>query len=123
MLPSPETPSTQAVNRHSIISLILGIATLIFFCGGILVPIPLTSFICVPVSSIFGLVGLIYGVISLKRIKMHAQSGRPLAWAGILIGGFVFFCMICSIIALWIVWHTHAIHNFPTPPFIQNFEI
>lgn len=123
MLPAPETPPPQNVNRHAIISLISGIITLIIFCGGILIPIPFTSFICVPISSIIGLIALIYGVISLNRIKEQRQRGHPLAWAGIAIGGFVLFCMVCSVVALIFLFHINAIHSFPTPPFIQQFEI
>jgi hypothetical protein len=91
--PSPPT------NRHSITSLILGILTVIVFCGGIIIPIPFTSFICVPVSSLMGLFALIYGAISLNTIRRKNETGGFMAWMGILSGGFIFLCMLCVVIA------------------------
>jgi len=110
-------------NRHSIISLILGIITLIIFCGGILIPIPLTSLVCIPVSSLIGIVAIIYGIISLNRIKKHNQTGHPMAWTGILIGGFVLLCLLCTIAGLVSLFYfaPDTLNHFPIPPAIQNF--
>jgi hypothetical protein len=93
-LPSPPT------NRHSIISLILGILTLVFFCGSVVVPIPFTSFICAPVSFLLGLSALMYGAISLNTIRRNTETGSIMAWMGILSGGFVFLCILCMVIAV-----------------------
>jgi len=92
-LPSPPT------NRHSIISLTLGILTILALCGG-MVPIPFTGFICFPITFLLGLLALIYGAISLNTIRKNNEGGKPLAWMGILSGGFIFLCMLCMLIAI-----------------------
>jgi hypothetical protein len=86
-------------NKQSIISLILGILTLLIFCGGLL-PIPFTGFICFPSSFMLGFLALTYGAISLIRIKKHNESGRSMAWIGIVIGGFIFFCILLFVIGI-----------------------
>ncbi len=92
-LPTPPT------NKHSIISLILGILTILALCGG-MVPIPFTGFICFPTTFVLGLLALIYGAISLNTIRKNNESGKPWAWIGILSGGFIFLCMLCMLIAI-----------------------
>ncbi|GAB1470472.1 hypothetical protein MASR2M66_13490 [Chloroflexota bacterium] len=86
-------------NRHSIISFILGLLTLLLFCGS-WVPIPFTGFICYPTSFISGLLALIYGGISLNSIRRNNESGNVMAWAGILSGGFILLCMLCMVILI-----------------------
>ena len=90
--PSPPT------NKHSIISLVLGILTVILFCGG-MAPLPFTSIICFPPSFLLGFLALVYGAISLNAIRKNNETGQFHAWAGILSGGFIFLCMLCVIIA------------------------
>jgi hypothetical protein len=63
-----------------------------------------------------------FGAISLNRIQRQKESGRPIAWAGIMIGGFVFMCVMCMIIAA-ASFFFFAPNSIPTPPFIQNFSI
>ena len=116
-LPTPNPPST---NKHSIISLVLGLVTLFFFCGGILVPIPLTSFICIPFSALIGLGALIYGIVSLNSIRKNNETGHPMAWSGILIGGFVFLCLICMIAAILSLFNYAPEY---VPPFLQGYQI
>ncbi|HNC08860.1 MAG TPA: DUF4190 domain-containing protein [Anaerolineales bacterium] len=113
-------PPPSPTNRHSIISLLLGLITLFLFCGGIIVPIPFTSFICIPISAVIGLVASIYGFISLNRIRKTNESGRPMAWSGILIGGFVFLCMLCIVIALVSLFTFAPEH---VPPVLQNYQL
>ncbi len=91
--PSPKT------NPHSIISLILGMLTLLALCGG-MIPIPLTGFVCFPISFLLGLLALIYGAISLKTIRRNNEGGKTMAWTGILTGGFVFLCMVLMLAAI-----------------------
>ncbi len=91
--PSPKT------NTHSIISLILGILSTLTLCGG-MVPVPFTGFICFPSSFLLGLLALIYGTTSLNAIQRNNESGKPMAWTGILTGGLIFLCMICAFIAI-----------------------
>ncbi|NUQ60649.1 MAG: DUF4190 domain-containing protein [Anaerolineales bacterium] len=94
----PIYPSPR-INSHSIASLALGILTLLAFCGGMM-PVPFSGFVCLPVSFLFGFLSLIYGTISLNTIRKNGETGKPMAWAGILMGGLVFLCMICAIIAI-----------------------
>jgi hypothetical protein len=107
------------VNKHSIISLVLGILTLLTFCGG-LMPIPFTGFICFPSSFVLGLVALIYGVISLNKIKRHNEAGKPMAWFGIMLGGFIFLCILLFVIAIasLFVFAPDSIQ-----PMIENYSI
>ena len=88
-----------SINKHSIISLVLGILTLAFICGGV-VPIPLTGFVCFPAGFLFSIPTIIYGVISINKIKKSGETGLPIAWTGIAIGGFVFICMLCASVAI-----------------------
>ena len=117
---SSPTPNPPPTNRHSIVSLVLGLITLFLFCGGILIPIPFTSFICVPISALIGLGAFIYGIISLNTIRKNNETGHPMAWSGILIGGFVFLCLLCMIVAIL------SLFNFApqyVPPFLQGYQI
>jgi hypothetical protein len=111
-------------NRHSVISLILGILTVIIFCSGILIPIPFTSLICIPFSALIGVVALAYGMISLNHIKKHNQTGHSMAWTGILIGTFVLLCMLAVIAVLVSLFQLapDLFQNYPVPPFIRNFQ-
>ena len=53
------------------------------------------GFIC---SFIFGTVGLILSIISLVQIKQHAQQGKGLAIAGVVIGGLFTLYFIITLI-------------------------
>ena len=113
------TPSSPT-NRHSIISLALGILTVFTFCGGFIIPIPFTSLLCAPASFVTGVLALIYGIVSLNRIRKNNEAGRSIAWAGILSGGFVFLCVLCMVLALisLIIFSPEIL-----PPFLQNYQI
>ncbi len=115
-----EVPTPSPINRHSIISLVLGLLTVILFCGSFIIPIPFTSLICAPVSLLFGTLALIYGAVSLNRIRKHNESGSPLAWMGILSGGFIFLCILCVVVA-FISLFLFAPETLP--PFLQNYQI
>lgn len=112
-------PPLPKTNRHSAISLTLGILTLLTLCGGI-IPIPFTGFICFPISFLLGLLALIYGGISLNRIRKTGESGRFMAWSGIILGGFVFFCMVCVLVALLSLF---LFAPGVIPPFLENHPI
>jgi uncharacterized membrane protein len=92
--------STPPTNRQSIISLILGALTVILFCGNFLIPLPFTSLICLPLSFLLGIAALIYGMLSLNRIRKHNESGGFMAWTGIVSGGMVFLCVLCMIVTV-----------------------
>jgi hypothetical protein len=85
-----------------------------------MIPIPFTSVICAPVSFLLGILALLYGAISLNRIRKHNESGSPMAWMGILSGGFIFLCILCMLVAL-ISLFMAAPESFP--PFLQNYQI
>jgi hypothetical protein len=108
-------------NKQSILSLIFGILTILFLCMGT-IPIPFTGFICFPLSSLFGILALIYGVISLNQIRRSNETGRPMAWIGIMAGGFILMCMICMVMAIAgiFIFAPNSIH---LPPSMQNFHI
>jgi hypothetical protein len=108
------------INKHSVISLVLGILTVVIFCGGVIIPIPFTSLICAPASLLLGVSALVYGAISLNRIRRHNESGSPMAWMGILSGGFIFLCILCMIVAL-ISLFVFAPETLP--PFLQNRQV
>jgi hypothetical protein len=109
------------INNQSILSLVFGILTILSFCTG-LSPFPLTSIICFPTSFLLGILALAFGAISLNRIRKHNESGRPMAWIGIMIGGFVFVCVMCIIITFASLF-IFAPNSVPMPPFIQNFQL
>jgi hypothetical protein len=108
-------------NKQSILSLVFGILTIVFFCMG-LNPIPLTGFICFPLSGLVGILALIFGAISLNQISRHNHSGRPMAWTGIIIGGFVFMCIMCMVIVI-ISLFIFAPNSIHMPPLLNNYHI
>ncbi len=112
-------PSYPQTNRHSITSLILGILTVLALCGG-MVPIPFTGFICFPTSFITAFFALIFGVISLNQLKQRNESGHPMAWTGVIIGGFIFFCMLCMVIA---VVSLFVFAPNSVPPILNNYQL
>jgi uncharacterized membrane protein len=109
------------LNNQSVLSLVFGILTILSFCTG-LMPLPLTGFICFPISFLFGILALVFGAISLNRIRRHNEAGRPMAWIGIMIGGFVFLCVMCMIVVILSVF-IFAPNSVHMPPFIQKFPI
>ena len=116
---SDEQPSAAPLNRQSILSLVFGILTVMAFCISWL-PIPLTGVVCVPLSLLFGVLALVFGVTSLVQIRRQNGSGHHFAWGGILIGGFVFVCSLCMLIALIAVF-VFAPGTIPRWPFFNKF--
>ena len=116
-----EEISHSPINTQSMLSLIFGILTILFFCMG-LIPFPFTGFICFPLSFLFGILALILGMISLNQIRRWNETGSPMAWIGIIAGGFILSCVICMVIAIaaLFIFAPNSIH---LPPFIQNFNI
>jgi hypothetical protein len=108
-------------NRPAIISFILAVLTILSFCAGWL-PIPFTGFICLPMSVLLGVSALILGLVSLNQIRKSNESGSPLAWIGIVIGGFVFISMLCVLIAI-IALFVFSPDTIPVPPFFENYQI
>jgi len=106
-------------NRHSVISLILSLLTLLTFCGG-MIPFPFTGFICFPVSFLFGLLAFLYGLIAVRGIKQKNEGGLSMAWSGILIGGFVLLCTLCMVLAIASLF---LFSPDSLPPILQNYQI
>jgi len=109
------------INNQAILSLLFGILTILSFCMNF-IPIPFTEILCVPTSLLFGTLALVFGLLSLKRIRKQNESGRPMAWIGIMIGGFVFVCVICIIVAI-ISYYIFSPNSIHIPPFLDKYEI
>ena len=116
-----EDTTYSPTNKQSIISLIFGILTILFFCMG-WIPFPFTGIVCFPVSVLFGILALIFGAISLNQIRKHNHSGRPMAWMGITIGGFVFICTLCMLILIASLF-IFTPDTFHVPPFLDKYQI
>jgi hypothetical protein len=113
------TPSPT--NKHSITSLIFGILTLFSLCTASL-PVPFTGFICLPAGFLFSLIALIYGSISLSQIRKSKETGSPMAWIGIISGGFMFLCILCMIAAI-VSLFIFAPNYLPSTPFFDNYQL
>ncbi len=118
---SNEELPTFPLNPKSILSLVFAVLTLLTFCTGWL-PIPLTGVICFPSSFLLGILALIYGTVSLRQIRQRNESGHPMAWTGIIIGGFVFVCVLCMLIAIISIF-IYSPDIIPLPSFIQDPQI
>ena len=94
-----ETNTSPQNNPQAILSLIFGLVTILTGCMG-WIPIPFTGFICFPLSFIFGVLALIFGIVALNQIRRRNEAGSPMAWAGIIIGGIVFLCVLCMALSL-----------------------
>ena len=81
-------PST---NRNAVISSIAGALTIVSFCLGV-APIPFTDVICYSISLLFAAIALALGFTSLLQIRQSGESGRPLAWIEISVGGLTIAC-------------------------------
>ena len=97
-----ETKPTLSTNRNAVISSIAGALTIISFCLGV-APIPFTDIICYSMSLLFAVLALALGFTSLLQIRQSGESGRPLAWIGISVGGLTMLAVLC-IIALIVLF-------------------
>jgi hypothetical protein len=118
MGPNEITPSPVR-NKHSIISLTLGMLTVISLCVG-LAPLPGTGLVCLPAGMLFGLLALVLGFVALNRIKKHDQTGHSMAWTGIVIGGAVLLCILCLMLTFVSVI-VLAPDTLPTHPLINKY--
>ena len=116
-----EENTYSPINTQSILSLVFGILTILFLCLSMF-PFPLTTIICFPISFLFGILALVFGAISLNQIRQRKESGRPMAWIGIMAGGFILLCVICMVITIAALF-IFAPNSFHMPPFIQNFNV
>jgi energy-coupling factor transporter transmembrane protein EcfT len=116
-----EDSTYSPTNKQSVLSLIFGILTILFFCIG-WIPLPFTGFICFPLGILFGILALIFGIISLNQIRRHNHSGRPMAWTGIVIGALVFVCLLCMLIAI-ISLFIISPDSIQMPPFLDKYQI
>ena len=89
-----ETFQSPPVNTNSILSFIAAILTVILFCIG-LVPIPLSTFICDPLTLASGVLALVTGMKALRQIRQTGESGRVLALIGAWTGSAVVITTLC----------------------------
>ncbi len=117
-----ETPTSLPSNPQAVISLTLALLTILSFCTG-MVPIPFTGLICFPLGFFLGALALIFGLVALEQIRRRNEPGSPLAWTGIIIGGFVVLCMLCIVIsfASLFIFAPHYIPN--PPPFLEGYQL
>jgi uncharacterized membrane protein HdeD (DUF308 family) len=116
-----EKNTNSPTNSQAVLSLVFGLLTILSFCIGVF-PFPLTGFICFPASVLFGVLALIFGVISLNQIRRQNESGRSMAWIGIMMVGLVFLCLMCMVIGFASLF-IFAPNSIQTPPFFHNFSI
>lgn len=116
-----EEVGNPPLNNQSVLSLVFGILTLLTFCSG-WVLFPLTSIFCFPISCLFGFLALVSGAVSLRQISSRYESGSPMAWIGMVLGGIVFLCLMCMVVAIASLF-IFAPDAMPTPPFIENFSV
>ncbi|MBI5943148.1 MAG: DUF4190 domain-containing protein [Chloroflexi bacterium] len=111
----------SSTNKQSILSLVFGVLTIAFLCAS-MIPFPFTGFICFPLSFLFGVLALTFGLVSLNQIRQRNETGRPMAWIGIMAGGFILMCVLCMVIAIaaLFIFSPNSIH---LPPYIQNFQV
>jgi len=89
-----EIGQSASTNRNAVISSIAGALTIVSFCLGV-APIPFTVIICYSMSLLFAVLALALGFISLLQIRQSGESGRPLAWIGISVGGLTMLAVLC----------------------------
>ncbi len=83
-------------NRFAFLSLVTAILTLLSFCIGV-APIPLTSLVCYPAGILLGLGALLTGFTALGQIRQTGQTGRWMAWTGIIMGAITLLAILCAI--------------------------
>ena len=104
-----QTGRPPSTNRNAVISSISSALTIVSFCLGV-APIPFTDFICYSISLLFAAIALILGFASLLQIRQSGESGRPLAWIGISVGGLTMLAVMC-IIALIVLFFPSFEHD------------
>ena len=93
-----ETGRPPSTNRNAVISSIAGALTIASFCLGV-APIPFTDVICYSTSLLFAVIALTLGFTSLLQIRQSGESGRLLAWTGIMVGGLTMVAVLCIVSA------------------------
>ncbi|MCZ2128177.1 MAG: DUF4190 domain-containing protein [Anaerolineales bacterium] len=107
MLPNESiSPST---NKQATVSLICGILAFVSLCGGI-VPIPLTGFVCFPLSVLCGVLSIVYGIVALIQIRQTRESGKALAWTSLVLVGFIFLCLLSMAAVVVLLGYFAAFH-------------
>ncbi len=98
---APDSPSPH-LNRWALASLAAAILAIVAVCGGI-APIPLTGFVCFPSAIMFGLLALVSGLWSLRRIRLTAARGRELALIGTSVGALALVGVLCFLaLGIWL---------------------
>jgi hypothetical protein len=93
---------TQSTDRGAVISLATALLTLMAMCGGV-VPVPLTGFVCFPAAAGFGIVALVTGLASLRRVSSSGEGGRTFALIGIAVGALSLVDVACLLaLGIWL---------------------
>lgn len=93
---------TQPVDNSAVISLTAALLTLMAICGGVL-PVPLTGFVCFPAAAALGVVALVSGLASLRRVRASGEAGRTFALIGTAVGGLTLASLICLLaVGIWL---------------------
>jgi hypothetical protein len=69
---------------------------------------------------VLGGTAFLFGVISLRGIRKRNESGRFMAWAGVLIGGAAVLCVLCMA-AAFVSLIIFAPQSVPVPPLIDRY--
>jgi len=93
---------TQPVDNWAVVSLAAALLTLMAICGGV-VPVPLTGFVCFPAAAALGVIALVAGLASLRRVRASGEAGRTLALIGTAVGGLTLASLICLLtLGIWL---------------------
>jgi len=109
-------------NQQAVVSLTFALLTILSACGG-LTPIPFTGFICFPLSFFFATLALLFGLIALAQLRHKTQAGSPMAWAGVIVGGFVFLCVACFALAFASLFFFAPQYIPNPPPFLNGYSL
>ncbi|PKO19214.1 MAG: hypothetical protein CVU39_01290 [Chloroflexi bacterium HGW-Chloroflexi-10] len=91
MISSP-TPT----NRLSLISFLLAVLTVLFFCIGFVPFLPMTAPFCYPAAVLTGTAALVSGALSLRQVRTSGENGRAMALIGIWTGALSILAVICA---------------------------
>jgi len=98
-----ELITPQPINRRAILSLVLAVLALLFFCVGA-APLPLTALVCYPTSLLFGIAALWNGINALQQIRQHNEKGRSPALIGIWVGTLTILFVLCAVTLVVLLW-------------------
>ena len=84
-----------STNRRALLSLLLGMLSLLSFCIGA-APLPMSALFCYPSTVLLGIGALWTGITSLRQMRESAENGETLAKIGIWVGSLTILFVICA---------------------------